>query len=106
MPVWTACSSGGPSPSPSPTARRAFKAACAAAGHYDPSKAAAGTIRGDLGDDSLDQALAEKRLVNSLVHTSDDADAARRDFGTWFGANRRGLLAPQIAPHQRATVEN
>ncbi|MFJ8852395.1 nucleoside-diphosphate kinase [Streptomyces sp. NPDC102437] len=75
-------------------------------GHYDPSKAEPGTIRGDLGDDSLDQALAEKRLVNNLVHTSDDADAARRDFGTWFGANRRGLLVPQISPRQRANVED
>lgn len=66
-------------------------------GHYDPSRAAAGTIRGDLGDDSLDQALAEKRLVNNLVHTSDDSEAARRDFGTWYGANRRALLFPQAA---------
>jgi nucleoside diphosphate kinase len=61
-------------------------------GHFDPRRAAPGTIRGDLGHDSLERALDEKRLVHNLVHTSDDADAARRDFGTWFGANRRGLL--------------
>jgi nucleoside-diphosphate kinase len=61
-------------------------------GHFDPTRAAAGTIRGDLGNDSLDAALAQKRLVHNLVHTSDDADAARRDFGTWYGARRRGLL--------------
>ncbi|WP_308296110.1 nucleoside-diphosphate kinase [Streptomyces sp. ISL-96] len=65
-------------------------------GHFDPTHAASGTIRGDLGDDSLEAALAEKRLVRNLVHTSDDAYAARRDFGTWFGAGRRALLAPPV----------
>lgn len=61
-------------------------------GHFDPTHAAAGTIRGDLGTDSLAAALDQKRLVHNLVHTSDDADAARRDFGTWYGARRRVLL--------------
>ncbi|WP_371792276.1 nucleoside-diphosphate kinase [Streptomyces sp. NBC_01471] len=64
-------------------------------GHFDPTHAAAGTIRGDLGDDSLDAALAEMRLVRNLVHTSDGPGAARRDFGTWFGAARHELLVPQ-----------
>ncbi|MGW4345250.1 nucleoside-diphosphate kinase [Streptomyces sp. NPDC004690] len=63
-------------------------------GDFDPSRAAAGTIRGDLGDDDLRAALRERRLVRNLVHTSDDADAARRDFGTWYGAARRALLTP------------
>ncbi|MFJ9417615.1 thymidylate synthase [Streptomyces sp. NPDC101227] len=67
-------------------------------GHFDPTRAAAGTIRGDLGNDSPERALAEKRLVRNLVHTSDDPDAARRDFGTWFGASRRELLAPPVPP--------
>ncbi|MGW7715563.1 nucleoside-diphosphate kinase [Streptomyces chartreusis] len=75
-------------------------------GHFDPTKAAAGTIRGDLGNDSLERALAEKRLVHNLVHTSDDSDAARRDFGTWFGAARRVLLtAPPGVPLQPAHVD-
>ncbi|MFE4540358.1 nucleoside-diphosphate kinase [Streptomyces scopuliridis] len=65
-------------------------------GHFDPTQAAPGTIRGDLGDDSLAAALAEKRLVQNLVHTSDDPSAARRDFGTWFGADRHALLAPSV----------
>lgn len=69
-------------------------------GHYDPTVAAAGTIRGDLGEDSLADALAEKRLIRNLVHTSDDPGAACRDFGTWFGAARRDLLLP----HQRAAT--
>ncbi|WP_185992850.1 hypothetical protein [Streptomyces sp. 130] len=36
------------------------------------------------------------RLVRNLVHTSDDADAARRDFGTWCGAGRRDLFTPEL----------
>ncbi|MEV6404095.1 nucleoside-diphosphate kinase [Streptomyces bobili] len=66
-------------------------------GHFDPTRAAAGTIRGDLGNDSLDAALGQRRLVHNLVHTSDDADAARRDFGTWYGARRRVLLTAPAA---------
>ncbi|MCX4398798.1 nucleoside-diphosphate kinase [Streptomyces sp. NBC_00257] len=73
-------------------------------GHFDPTQAAPGTIRGDLGDDSLAAALAEKRLVRNLVHTSDDPDAARRDFGTWFGAGRRDLLLPEL-PAQSTPAE-
>lgn len=75
-------------------------------GHFDPTQARLGTIRRDLGNDSLDAALAAKRLVNNLVHTSDDPTSARRDFGTWFGANRRALLAQRSAPRQRASAEN
>ncbi|AJE80515.1 nucleoside diphosphate kinase [Streptomyces albus] len=73
-------------------------------GHFDPTQAAPGTIRGDLGRDSLTAALAEKRLVRNLVHTSDDADAARRDFGTWYGAGRRNLLLPRL-PAQSTPAE-
>lgn len=73
-------------------------------GHFDPTQAARGTIRGDLGSDSLAAALAEKRLVRNLVHTSDDPDAARRDFGTWYGASRRNLLGPEL-PAQNTPAE-
>ncbi|WP_225846869.1 nucleoside-diphosphate kinase [Streptomyces sp. HPF1205] len=69
-------------------------------GHFDPTVAAAGTIRGDLGEDSLTRAIAEQRLVRNLVHTSDHPAAACRDFGIWFGAGRRALLIP----HQRAAT--
>lgn len=69
-------------------------------GHYDPTVADPNTIRGDLGNDSLARALAERRLIRNLVHTSDDPAAACRDFGTWFGAARRDLLIP----HQRAAA--
>ncbi|MDH6134274.1 nucleoside diphosphate kinase [Kitasatospora sp. MAA4] len=63
-------------------------------GHFDPAQAAPGTIRADLGTDSLDAARADRRLVENLIHTSDDSQAACRDFGTWFGANQHQLLTP------------
>jgi nucleoside-diphosphate kinase len=66
-------------------------------GHFDPTRAAEGTIRGDLGADSLATARAAGRLVENLVHTSDDAQATRRDFGTWYGARRHDLLIPRTA---------
>lgn len=73
-------------------------------GTFDPTVAAAGTIRGDLGADSLDLAVAEHRLVRNLVHTSDDAAAACRDFGTWFGSGRRDLLFPHLTARPALTV--
>ncbi|GAA2842198.1 nucleoside-diphosphate kinase [Kitasatospora aburaviensis] len=61
-------------------------------GHFDPAQAQPGTIRADLGTDSFDAARADRRLVENLVHTSDDPQATSRDFGTWFGADRHQLL--------------
>jgi nucleoside-diphosphate kinase len=66
-------------------------------GHFDPTQAAEGTIRGDLGTDRLTAAREAGRLVENLVHTSDDAQATRRDFGTWYGARRYDLLTPRTA---------
>src|SRR5690606_22602435 len=54
-----------------------------------PTRAVAGTIRGDLGDDSLAVARKECRLVRNLVHTSDDPEGARREYATWSGPVRR-----------------
>ncbi|MFD3909997.1 nucleoside-diphosphate kinase [Streptomyces sp. NPDC058603] len=72
-------------------------------GHFDPSQAQPGSIRADLGDDSLEAALAANRLVENLVHTSDDPDAARRDFGIWFGAGRRALLTDTVPAQPTST---
>lgn len=63
-------------------------------GHFDPSKAAPGTVRGDFGIDSLELAASQGRLVENLIHSSDDAEASCRDFGIWYGANRWPLLEP------------
>jgi nucleoside-diphosphate kinase len=67
-------------------------------GHYDPQRAAAGTIRGDLGTDSQEKSRAENRLIENLIHSFDDAATVCRDFGTWFGANRYQLVDPAPAP--------
>lgn len=67
-------------------------------GHYDPQRAAAGTIRGDLGTDSQEKSRAENRLIENLVHASEDTAAVRREFGTWFGADRYELVDPTSAP--------
>lgn len=61
-------------------------------GDFDPSQAEPGTIRADFGTDSLPTARAQHRLVNNLIHTSDDPVAARRDFDTWFGRDCKHLL--------------
>jgi len=67
-------------------------------GHYDPQRAAAGTIRGDLGIDSEASSRAENRLIENLAHSSDDEAAVCREFGTWFGADRYPLVDPAPAP--------
>ncbi|MET9863098.1 nucleoside-diphosphate kinase [Streptomyces smyrnaeus] len=74
-------------------------------GHYDPVRAAPGTLRGDWGTDSLAQAEAEGRLINNLIHTSDDAQAACRDFGTWYGAHQAHLLRPSDVPRPASPAQ-
>jgi nucleoside-diphosphate kinase len=50
----------------------------ALAGATDPTAAAPGTIRGDLGRD-----WGEK-VQKNLVHGSDSVDSANRELGIWF----------------------
>ena len=50
----------------------------ALAGATDPTTAATGTIRGDLGRD-----WGEK-VQKNLVHGSDSAESATRELGIWF----------------------
>ena len=50
----------------------------ALAGATDPTTAAPGTIRGDLGRD-----LGEK-VQKNLVHGSDSVESAKRELGIWF----------------------
>jgi len=47
------------------------------AGATDPSKAAKGTIRGDFGIDTKEQADRELRPVRNLIHASDPEDAEK-----------------------------
>jgi nucleoside-diphosphate kinase len=50
----------------------------ALAGTTDPTKAAPGTIRGDLGRDW------GSRVQQNLVHGSDSAESAARELALWF----------------------
>jgi nucleoside-diphosphate kinase len=50
----------------------------ALAGATDPTAAAPGTIRGDLGRD-----WGEK-VQKNLVHGSDSVESANRELGIWF----------------------
>jgi nucleoside-diphosphate kinase len=61
-------------------------------GPTDPAQAAPESIRGHYGIDTLAAGQADGRLIDNLIHTSDDIDAARRDFGIWFGADQIHLL--------------
>ena len=52
-------------------------------GYTDPSVAKPGTIRGDLGEDSIKKANEEKRAVRNLVHVA-DPENVEREIKLWF----------------------
>lgn len=54
-------------------------------GYTDPSRAQKGTIRGDLGEDSILNANREGRPVYNLVHASGDEKEAKKEIKIWFG---------------------
>ncbi len=56
-------------------------------GHTDPRKAEKGTIRGDLGEDSMDIANSEGRSVRNLVHASGTPEEAKSEIKLWFDEN-------------------
>ena len=53
-------------------------------GFTDPTKAVAGTIRGDLGADSIPSANAKSRSVRNVVHASGNLEEARTEINLWF----------------------
>lgn len=59
-------------------------------GSTDPSKAAKGTVRGDLSTDSGEKADAEKRAIRNLVHASGNAEEAAFEISLWFPELKRG----------------
>lgn len=65
-------------------------------GPTDPAVAEPDTIRGRFAADSLDKAMAEGRLVDNLIHSSDSTEVVPRDFGIWHGPAKHHLLR---APH-------
>ncbi|MET8838042.1 nucleoside-diphosphate kinase [Micromonospora sp. NPDC004540] len=69
----------------------------AVVGVTDPASAPSTTVRGRYAKDSLDKAVAEGRLVDNLIHTSDHSGVVERDFGIWYGPQRTHLLRPPAA---------
>lgn len=67
------------------SAKNAVATARKICGSTDPSVAAKGTIRGDLGDDSGLQATAEDRPIQNKVHVSSSDGDAERELQLWFG---------------------
>ncbi len=66
------------------TGPNAIHKARALSGPTDPSTAPAGTIRGDFGYDSIQQADAEHRATFNLVHAADSEAAVAREIAIWF----------------------
>ncbi len=54
-------------------------------GYTDPAKADKGTIRGDLGQDTILDANREKRPVQNLIHASGNSEEAQQEISLWFG---------------------
>lgn len=61
----------------------AVKLARQITGFTDPARADKGTVRGDLGDDSIVVANREFRPVRNLVHCADEQSASR-ELKLWF----------------------
>jgi nucleoside-diphosphate kinase len=53
-------------------------------GYTDPTTADKGTIRGDLGEDSILKANSEGRPVQNLIHASGNPEEAQFEINLWF----------------------
>lgn len=53
-------------------------------GFTDPQTAEKGTIRGDLGTDSILLANKEERPVYNLIHASGNPEEAKKEIQLWF----------------------
>ncbi len=62
----------------------AIKNARQLTGATDPSQALAGTIRGDLGLDSLEEANRKQRSCQNLIHCCDSEESLKREMAIWF----------------------
>jgi nucleoside-diphosphate kinase len=62
----------------------AIQKARALAGPTDPLAAPPGTIRGDFGNDTIQQADAEDRTTLNLVHAADSEASVSRETAIWF----------------------
>lgn len=53
-------------------------------GYTDPARANKGTIRGDLGIDSIAKSTKEGRAVENLIHASGNDNEAKKEIELWF----------------------
>lgn len=63
----------------------AVKVARKTTGFTDPSTAEKGTIRGDLGTDTILKANTDRRPVYNLIHASGSEEEAEKEINLWFG---------------------
>lgn len=77
----------------SQSGEKAIENARALTGATDPAKADAGTIRGDLGIDSMEMANKENRSCYNLIHCSDSQQAFIDECKLWFDNE---VIAPYL----------
>jgi nucleoside-diphosphate kinase len=53
-------------------------------GKTNPKDASPHSIRGKYGDDDMNEAIAQGRLVRNLVHASDSNESAQSELALWF----------------------
>ena len=53
-------------------------------GYTDPSTADKGTVRGDLGVDSIAKSTDESRAVENLIHASGNSEEAEAELALWL----------------------
>ena len=61
----------------------AIKQVRAITGYTDPATADKGTIRGDMGVDTISKANSEKRPVRNLIHASGNQEEAKHEIALW-----------------------
>jgi len=53
-------------------------------GYTDPATADKGTIRGDLGEDSINASNSQGRACRNLIHASGNPEEAEKEINLWF----------------------
>ena len=53
-------------------------------GKTNPKEASPLSIRGKYGDDDMNEAIAQGRLVRNLIHASDSHESAQSELSLWF----------------------
>lgn len=66
-------------------------------GATNPAEAQPGTIRGDLGTDSFENADREGRCCDNLIHCSDSIESLLAELKLWFEPETDELFAPLIS---------